>query len=159
MRFISYKTIHAFSVALLSLILFSGVSVRAFALSPSASFSCQCVALGTGADSSDGSKKLCSYHCTCGSQELDLRNLESSAYSWEDWDRGSHICHGQYTWRPRLDAPIWQIAVQFSPFTITETGKPIYDSPAVEIAPGIFMDLSRSEDALEIRDAIRTRLK
>jgi hypothetical protein len=157
MRFISYKTIKASYVGFLSLMLFNGMSVRAFASSES-SFTCQCVALGPGADSPDGTKKLCSYHCACGTQELDLRNLESSAYSWEDWDRGSHICHGQYAWRPRLDAPNWQIVVKFSPFKISEAGKPIYDSTAVEIAPGILMDLPRSEDALEIRDAIRAKL-
>lgn len=65
-------------------------------------FTAVCFADGPGVDH-QGRGKVCSYVCEVKadgdwfSREVKVRDIQTRAYSWESWDRGSAICHGQFT--------------------------------------------------------------
>jgi hypothetical protein len=147
-------------------------------------FFCQCQATGPGFEETNkqtgGIDKICSYSCSCiawGTKKergtdlttlnpvTDLKvkvsRLPTSAASFETWDKGSHICHGQYSYRETMDAPNWKIKVRFDTFGITDQGDVIYPEDAKrEIAQGInFIGFKYSKTALEISFAISENLK
>jgi hypothetical protein len=128
-------------------------------------FVCECTATGPGYETSITDKN-CSYACACDlfdakgmtkAPTFSTPNTVTSAKSYEKWDFGSHICHGQYAWRPNLSSPNWQIKVKFSPFKITHFANVSYAEESVETATGVRESLKRSEAAPEIRDVIAKR--
>ncbi len=147
-------------------------------------FFCQCQASGPGYEETNkqtgGIDKICSYSCSCiawgtkkerGAElttlnpvtdlKVRVNRLRTSASSYETWDKGSHICHGQYSFRPTLGDPNWKITVKFDTFGITDQGEVIYDEDAKrEIAQGVsFSGFKYSKTAQEISLAIREDLK
>lgn len=83
----------------------------------------------------------------------------TSAKSRETWDIGSHVCHGQYAWRPTLDSPNWQIKVKFAKFQMTSfTDDVYYPTTSVEIATGVSSEVKFTQTAPEIRAAIAKKL-
>lgn len=129
-------------------------------------FLCQCKAIGPGYETST-TDKFCQYSCACDTLTKDGMEkapsfttdaLRTSAKSYEHWDFGSHICHGQYAFRPTLSSPNWEIQVKFSAFRISHLGYVSYDDPSVETSTNVSEELKRSEEAPEIRDAIAKKL-
>jgi len=118
-------------------------------------------------DHGENFDKLCSYNCQCNTflganaiasnAPVKVTNVISTAYSYEDWDRGSKICHGQYAWRPNLGDPNWQIVVKFTPFTMTSDGALTYPE-SVEVAIGVNEDIERSSSAKEVLDVLKKSL-
>ncbi len=131
-------------------------------------FICQCKATGPGYEVGVNIDKLCSYDCNCkliaenapyfSQKNVVLSNLKTSAYSFESWDAGSHICHGQYAFKPNLDSPNWQIQVRFSEFSIIKQGAMRYEQSS-EIAYGIRSSIQRSDSAPEIIEALKNALE
>lgn len=128
-------------------------------------FVCECTATGPGYETSITDKN-CAYACSCDlfgasgmtkAPTFTTPNTITSAKSYEKWDFGSHICHGQYAWRPNISAPNWQIKVKFTPFKVTQFGNVTYADEMVETAAGLREALKRSEAAPEIRDVIAKR--
>jgi hypothetical protein len=111
--------------------------------------------------------KICSYDCSSlafGESQAPVQNIKvrvskvkTTAYSRDSWDQGSHICHGQYSYRPQLDSPNWKIQVRFSPFNITSEGFLIHQE-SVEIAQGISYELKRTPKAPEILAVLSEKL-
>ncbi len=130
-------------------------------------FVCTCLATGPGYEEGVNIDKICSYDCSClaftEGQAPDMNvkavvsKVKSTAYSRESWDQGSHICHGQYAYRPQLDSPNWKIEVRFSPFRITSEGDLIHEETAL-IAQGINYELKRTPKAPEIVQDLRRQL-
>ncbi|MBC7740735.1 MAG: hypothetical protein H7061_00960 [Bdellovibrionaceae bacterium] len=128
---------------------------------------CQCQAAGPGFEAGITANKICSYNCKCqifpegnGSivqKDVKVVNTISTAYSFDSWDAGSHICHGQYAWRPTIGAENWRIQVRFSPFTINSAGSLFYED-LTEIAPGFHSSFQRSEAAPEILENLSQQL-
>lgn len=150
----------------LSLVFILGLSTFVF-LSPvkaqsEVAFACQCAATGPGSESGVQARKICAYDCNCNigglgqltNKKLSLVDLVTSATSLETWDFGSQVCHGQYAWRPSLDAPNWRIQVRFAAFSLNSAGELTYEE-SVEIAPGIRSNIQRSTVAPEVLNAIK----
>lgn len=120
--------------------------------------SCQCIAAGPGYEDGPNIDKFCSYNCDCNGQKLELKNLKTTAGSKESWDYGSHICHGQYSWRPRLDSANWQIQVRFESFKIDTLGLVFYSENGTETYSGVIEHLRRTPVAPEILGAIQEKI-
>jgi hypothetical protein len=93
--------------------------------------------------------------------KLDVINVPTTAYSREEWDAGSHICHGQYSWRPSLSDPNWKIKVKFDTFGLNDTGDVFYDEEARrEIAQGVgYVGFKYTKKAKEISANLAEQLK
>lgn len=142
-------------------------------------FICECKATGPGVEDTQGNKQ-CAYACDCDGYtkdavkkvgHLDVGPMQTQAFSWESWDRGSHICHGQYAFRPTLSSPNWEIKVKFSPFKITHLGRVFYANAGgatadpdvtvterVETSMNVTEEIQRTAQAPEVRDAIAKKL-
>lgn len=142
-------------------------------------FMCECKATGPGVEDAQGNKQ-CGYACECDGYakdgvkkvgHVDVGPMQTRAFSWESWDRGSHICHGQYAYRPTLSSPNWEIKVKFSPFKITQFGRVFYAngggatpdpdltvSERVETSMNVTEEIQRTAQAPEVRDAIAKKL-
>jgi hypothetical protein len=110
-------------------------------------FVCSCQAMGPGVERDVGStQKFCSYDCNCMGLSgvrpavmnipAKVNNVATTAFSLEAWDYKSPICHGQYAWKPSLNAPVWQTQVRFATFLITSEDRLVYPD-SIEIAPGL----------------------
>lgn len=131
-------------------------------------FICSCMATGPGVEKGEKADKICSYDCKCmtyGSTAPPVKNIPvnvnqviSTAISHERWDAGSHICHGQYAWRPSMDDPNWKIKVKFSSFQITSEGT-LTHLESVETSIGVSESLKRSSTAPEILEVIKKALQ
>lgn len=147
-------------------------------------FFCQCQAKAPGYEETNrqtgGVDKICSYACNCVAWEfktkpngeqvatsavpnikLDVTNVATTAYSREDWDAGSHICHGQYSYRPQLSDPNWKIKVKFDTFGLNDAGDVFYDEEARrEIAQGVgLVGFKYTKKAKEISSNLAEQLK
>lgn len=166
----------------LQFLMFFFVLLTAQEVSAFNKFLCQCRATGPGHEEtnrSGGVDKICSYSCNClaweetikanGSKQssravpnikLDISRLPTSAYSFESWDAGSHICHGQYSYKPSLSDPNWKIQVKFDKFSINEMGDVIYPEEARrEIAVGVkVVGFRYTKQAKEISKDIRFQI-
>ncbi len=133
-------------------------------------FSCQCQALGPGVENKVG-EKLCSYKCNCtgyNKNETPKKNIlvnidqvTTSARSFDSWDSGSSICHGQYAYKPNLSDPNWKIKVKFSSFSLNSFSTDVFYAEAdqsVEIAVNVRYYLKREKKAPEIFEALRNQL-
>lgn len=150
----------------ISLVFILGLSSFVFPSSAKAQtevgFTCQCAATGPGSESGVRAEKICAYGCNCNigglgqvvNKKFLLVDLVTSATSLETWDFGSQVCHGQYAWRPTLDAPNWRIQVRFAAFGLNSNGELTYEE-SVEIAPGIRSNIQRSTTAPEVLKAIK----
>ncbi len=127
-------------------------------------FSCRCVSKSPGIGKNED--KICSYDCSCDvvtddgrlfqAMPVSIDQVITSATSLESWDLGSLVCHGQYSWKPVLDAPNWKIEVRFSKFIIDRTGTLTYEE-STEIASGVRSQIHRSQAAPEILEALKAR--
>jgi hypothetical protein len=137
-------------------------------------FLCQCRAQAPGYEETNARTgvvdKICSYSCGClawsakvppKTIKLDVIRVPTTAYSKEDWDTGSHICHGQYSWKPNLDAPNWKIKVKFDTFTLNSAGEVSYpENASREIANGInLIEFRHTKKATEISKSLKQQLK
>ena len=123
------------------------------------SLACTCRAQGPGYETGVNIDKICSYTCNCvGGQTVEILKVKTTASSLETWDIGNHICHGQYAYRARLDAPAWQIQVKFSTFVIDNTGHLTFEE-STEIASGIRSSLRRTKYAPEILEVLKSSLR
>lgn len=142
-------------------------------------FMCECKATAPGVENAKGIKE-CAYACDCSTLHTDairpagritVGPMESEAYSWESWDAGSRICHGQYAYRPTLSSPNWQIQVKFSSFKLTHVGyvsyanpgdpsaKPeLYTTEVVQSSQNVSEELRRTAKAPEVTRAIAQKL-
>lgn len=152
----------------------------AFALNK---FFCQCQAKAPGYEETNretgGIDKICSYSCSCVAWEekknkkgefvatqavpnikLDLNKLATTATSREEWDHGSHVCHGQYSYKPNMSDANWKIKVKFDTFGLNNDGDVIYAEEARrEIAQGVnYVGFKYSKKAREISGAILKQL-
>lgn len=163
----------------LSLLLSGAQSAMAFN-----KFFCQVQAKAPGYEETNretgGIDKICSYSANCVAWEvtknnkgveiatnavanikLDIINKATTAYSREEWDAGSHICHGQYSYRPNLSDPNWKIKVKFDTFGLNDNADVIYDEEARrEIAQGVnLVGFRYTKKAKEIAESIAQQLK
>jgi hypothetical protein len=138
-------------------------------------FMCECRAPRPGFEATNkttgGIDKICEYNCTCNAWSatapvvtginLELKSLATSAASKERWDFGSHVCHGQYSYKSNLGDPNWQIQVRFDKFHINEQGRIIYaDDDKRQIALNMYESgFKYSPFAPEIAQALKERLK
>ena len=148
-------------------------------------FICQCKAKAPGYEATNketgGSDKICSYSCNCigwmvktdpktkakiasaaiPNINLDVINAPTTAYSREQWDAGSHICHGQYAYKPSLSDENWKIKVKFDTFTLNSKGEVMYPEDASrEIAQGLnYVGFKYSKSAPEIAASLKDQLK
>jgi hypothetical protein len=138
-------------------------------------FVCKCQATGPGYEETNsktgGIDKICSYSCNCMAWEnngiprpnirLEVNKLPTTAVSREQWDHGSHICHGQYSYRPKLTDENWKIQVRFDEFTLLSSGSVWYPEDASrEIAQGInYQGFTYTHKAPEISTALKKMFK
>lgn len=148
-------------------------------------FLCQCKATGPGYEETNratgGIDKICSYKCLClawdvkinpatgmylpsipvANLRIDVDKKATTAYSRESWDQGSHICHGQYSYRPNLSDDAWKIQVRFDQFQINSKGEVSYDEEATrEISQGInHKGFKYTKKAPEISEELKKKLK
>lgn len=169
---------------LFALFLFAFLSLNsAFALEE---FLCQCKAKAPGYEETNRKNgsidKICSYSCKCIAWDLsavdpktkttvaknvtpnlslDIINEATTATSKESWDFGSHVCHGQYSYRGSLSDPNWKIAVKFDTFTVNTAGVVSYPEDAKrQIAMGISESgFKYSKTATEISASLKAQLK
>jgi len=127
-----------------------------------------------------GIDKICSYSANCVAWEvkkdkkgveiatnavanikLDITNVATTAYSREEWDAGSHICHGQYSYKPNLSDANWKIKVKFDTFGLNDNADVFYDEEARrEIAQGVnLVGFKYTKKAKEIAASIADQLK
>ena len=131
------------------------------------SFTCKCIAKGSGYDNKLG-QKICSYDCNCNgfnkneppkmNVKLKAEQVLTTAQSRDTWDSGSYICHGQYAYKPNLGDPNWKIQVKFSPFNINSFSDAVFYDQAdesIEAAIGVRYYLKRTLTAPEIVQSIR----
>jgi hypothetical protein len=162
--------------------LLSFTSLNVWALNQ---FYCQCQAQGPGYEETNaqtgGIDKICSYSCSCIGWDLktdkktgatsastaipnikvNVTKAATTAFSRERWDAGSHVCHGQYSYKPNLSDDNWKITVKFDTFGINQNGDVLYpDNARREIAQGINEEgFKYSKKALEIAESLKTQLK
>jgi hypothetical protein len=147
-------------------------------------FFCQCRGTGPGYEETNrdtgGIDKICSYSCNCVAWDvkqkpngdfvaqsavpnisLNVNKKATTATSREQWDFGSHICHGQYSYKPNLSDPNWKIEVRFDTFAINNEGDVFYDEEARrEIAQGMnLVGFKYSKKAKEIAASLTEQLK
>lgn len=147
-------------------------------------FFCQCTAKAPGYEETNretgGIDKICSYSCKCVAWQVEkdkkgnpvansavpniivnADKLATTALSREEWDHGSHVCHGQYSYRPNLSDPAWKIKVKFDTFGINKEGDIFYDEEARrEIAQGVnYVGFKYSKKAKEIAASIEKQLR
>ncbi len=141
-------------------------------------FMCDCIAKGPGVENLQGIKE-CAYLCDCdtfhpdkmrSAGRVEVGPMESRAFSWERWDSGSRICHGQYAYKATLDSPNWQIEVKFSRFKLTHLGYVAYAEAGdgasteqtvterVRSSSTIIEQIRRTAQAPEVRDALAKKL-
>lgn len=146
---------------------------------------CQCQATGPGYEETNkqtgGIDKICSYACECiawavktdpktglyissipaTQLKVDVNRKATTALSRETWDQGSHICHGQYSYKPSLSDANWKIKVRFDKFHINSKGDVLYPEDASrEIAQGInYYGFKYSKKAPEIAEELLRKLK
>jgi hypothetical protein len=132
-------------------------------------FVCNCKTMGPGVEREVGStQKFCSYDCSCMGLSgvrpavmnisVKVNNVATTAFSLEAWDYKSPICHGQYSWKPNLSAPVWQTQVRFATFLITSEGRLVFPN-SIEIAPGLNeQDKPFSSAAPEVVSALKKLL-
>lgn len=129
-------------------------------------FVCDCTSARPGFEDKTGAKN-CSYQCDCsviassGMTKVpgfEAGPVKTTAYSFEHWDFGSHICHGQYAFRPTLSSQNWEIKVQFSPFKITHYGNVTYLEETIQTSTSVRETIKRTPMAPELRDAIAKKL-
>ncbi|MDO9181784.1 MAG: hypothetical protein Q7U04_05220 [Bacteriovorax sp.] len=166
----------------LTLLLIASMTQSSWALDE---FLCQCNAKAPGFEETNkttgGIDKICSYSCKCMAWDqqidpktkismanhvvqninIDIINEATSAYSREYWDTGSHVCHGQYTFKPNLSDANWKISVKFDNFTIDTKGNISYQEDHFrQIANGINnYEFRFSPLAPEIAKALKEQLK
>ncbi len=144
---------------------------QAVVAAPSAArtgFKCECAASGPGYEDNEKGDKHCAYTCSCdvftaaGQEKVptfETPAMVTSAKSRETWDIGSHVCHGQYAWRPTLDAPNWQIKIKFNKFQMTSfTDDVYYPETMVEVASTVRSEVKWTTTAPEIRAALAKKL-
>lgn len=92
---------------------------------------------------------------------IGVSRLATTALSREKWDHGSHVCHGQYSYRPNLSDANWKIKVRFDVFTINTQGDVSYPEGAKrEIAQGINEEgFKYTKSAPEIAKALKLKVK
>lgn len=138
-------------------------------------FVCECKAPRPGYEATNkatgGIDKICDYNCTCVAWSanvpavtginLELKSLATTANSKERWDFGSHICHGQYSFKPNLGDENWKTQVRFDKFHINDEGKVIYpEDRKRQIALGITESgFKYTPNAPEIAQSLKERLK
>jgi hypothetical protein len=85
----------------------------------------------------------------------------TTATSKEMWDHGSHICHGQYSYKSNLDDPTWKTEVKFDTFTVNSEGEVIYpEGRKRQLALSVTqVDFKYSKTALEITESLAKQLK
>lgn len=146
---------------------------------------CQCRAKGPGFEEtnkvSGGIDKICSYSCRCVAWDkvidkktktvghknfttdlsIDVMNTQTSASSKESWDFGSHVCHGQYSYRSNLGDPNWKITVKFDSFSINTQGEIAYpENRSRTIALGVAESgFNFTKAAPEISASLKAQLK
>ncbi len=142
-------------------------------------FLCECKAVRPGVENAKGIKE-CSYACDCDTLHPDaikkagrveVGPMESQAFSWESWDSGSRICHGQYSYKPTLSSPNWQIQVKFSSFKLNHLGYVSYANAGesrgdgettvterVTSSTNVTEEIRRTAKAPEVRDALAKKL-
>lgn len=155
-----------------------GAQAQSAGTSAPTGFLCDCIAKEPGVENKKGIKE-CSYLCDCSTYQggesrptgrVEVGPMESQAFSWEHWDSGSRICHGQYAYRPTTDAPNWQIEVKFSSFKLSHLGNVNYTNVGdgvateqttterVKTSPSITEQIRRTAQAPEVRDALAKKL-
>lgn len=160
-----------------ALFLFAFLSLNsAFALEE---FLCQCKAKAPGYEETNRKNgsidKICSYSCKCIAWDmngkvaknitpnlsLDIINEATTAASKESWDFGSHVCHGQYSYRSSLSDPNWKIVVKFDTFTVNTAGVVSYpEDTKRQIAMGINESgFKFTKTATEIAASLKAQLK
>lgn len=148
-------------------------------------FQCQCKAKAPGFEATNkttgGIDKICSYSCKCLAWDtitnpktkvsvanhvvpnilLDIINAPTTAYSRESWDMGSHVCHGQYAYKPNWGDENWKIVVKFDTFTLSSNGEVSYpEDHSREFAMGMSQSgFKYTLKALEIAASIKDQLK
>ncbi len=148
-------------------------------------FACECKATGPGYEATNkqtgGIDKICSYQCKCLGWDtkvdpktkisvatnavpniiLDVKSLATSAASKEHWDFGSHVCHGQYSYKSNLGDPNWKIVVKFDTFFLYTSGDVSYsEDHGREIAMGMRESgFKYTKTAAEIAQSIKDQLK
>ncbi len=129
-------------------------------------FVCDCTSARPGFDDKTGAKN-CSYQCDCSvitssrmtkAPAFEAGPVKTTASSFERWDFGSHICHGQYAYRPTLSSQNWEIKVRFAPFKITHYGTVTYLEETIETSTAVRETIKRTPMAPELRDAIAKKL-
>lgn len=144
-------------------------------------FMCQCKAQGVGYEETNkcgGIDKICSYSCNCvgwnekkqngkieyskpiANINLEVMKTPTTAASKEQWDFGSHICHGQYSYKSNLDDPNWKTQVKFDTFTVNSEGEVDFLSNRRQISLGVTqVDFKFTKTAKEITENLAKQLK
>jgi hypothetical protein len=130
-------------------------------------FMCDCRAAGPGVENTNGIKE-CAYACTCDTFSQDglrpagavtVGPFETEAFSFERWDKGSRICHGQYAYRATMDAPNWQIQVKFDRFKLSHLGYVVYEEPGDPSADPEMYSTQMVQSSSNVTEQIRRTAK
>lgn len=143
-------------------------------------FVCECKSQGVGYEETNkcgGIDKICSYSCNCVAWDkkmvngkvsysapvpnikLDVIKTPTSAASKEQWDFGSHICHGQYSYKTNLDDPNWKIQVKFDTFTVNSEGEITLPEKRQISSSVSQVGFKYSKTAKEITESLAKQLK